>query len=369
MNKNYLMGLISLECQNSTKQTLEKIQATALGDQVASELSRVLKLTPETSLVLAAASYPTEAILTPGFMIHQNLIKYASAVFQGEQQQHRVLAIGGHQRSMPDGLQPPESSAPLMHVPFVLISEDQAVKHRFEDTLLDKGMVSPPTYQILSDFFESQIVHANYMTHLDLIAMMHNHYNQVGMHHLWQVIETALLSNQPRLDTEQNQQSFCLRGQSVYMPFYSLQSYCAHNPECSQQDYIHWLMAQRLATEVFQSHGLKCLFYEASQTSQPPNDDSLETHLIKRAYYHDQHISQQRPSVPQLVDYIHPKAGYVWSVLTETNGQQHWFYPLNQSGQKAIDNHLETEHRETYQVANKQKQRLDGRLQESSGCH
>ncbi len=369
MNTNHLYGLISLECQSTLNQTLDKSRATELGDQMASELSKVLRLTPQTSLVVAAAAYPTEAVLTPGFTLHSNLIKYASAVFQGEQQQHRVLAIGAHQGSMPKGLQPAVTSAPLMHIPFVLITEDEAVSHRFEQTLLDKGMVSPPTYQLLSDYFQGQIVHANYMSHLDLIAMMHNHYDQVGMHHLWQVIETALLADRPRLDLQQKQQAFYLRGQSVYMPFYSLSGFCTLNPDCSQQDYINWLMAQRLAAEVFQSHGLNSLFFDAGQSSQKPNDDALKTSLIKRPFYHQQQKTEKCPNQPQLVDYMHPRAGYIWSVLTETSGQQHWFYPLDQNGQAAIDYHLETEMTELYRAANKQKQRTHERSQESSGCH
>lgn len=367
-NQN-LFGLISLECQSTIKTTLDKIQASDLGDQMAGELSRVLRLTPQTALVVAAAAYPTEAVLTSGFTLHNNLLKYASAVLQGAQQQHRVLAIGAHQGTMPEGLQPAKKSAPLMHVPFVLITEDEAVSHRFEETLLDKGMVSPPTYQLLTDSFQAQIVHANYMTHLDLIAMMHNHYDQVGMHHLWQVIETALLADRPHMDLHQNLQTFYLRGEAVFMPFYTLDDFVRVHPGRSEQDYINWLMAQRLASEVFQSHQLNSLFFDAGQSNQAPNDDNLKSSLIKHPFYHRQQSSEQRPEQPQLVDYMHPTAGYVWTVLTETSGQQHWFYPLNPNGQSAIDRHLETEFNNLYQIAIKHKHRLDGRSQESSGCH
>ncbi len=369
MTNHSLFGLISLECQSSIKTSLDKIQATELGDQMAAELSKVLRLTPQTSLVVAAAAYPTEAILSFGLTVHTNLSQYASAVFQGEQQQHRVLAIGAHKGTMPDGLQPPETATPFMHIPFVLITEDKSVQHRFEDTLLDKGMVSPPTYQLLSDYFQGSIVHANYMTHLDLIAMMHNHYDQVGMHHLWQVIETALLVEQPHMDLHQNLQAFYLRGQSVFMPFYSLHSFQKLNPEYNQQNYIHWLMAQRLAAEVFHNHGLKSLLFDAGQSKRTPHDDDLKDRLITRAFYYQLKNSAQTPKQPQLVDYMHPTAGYVWTVLTEPNGEQHWFYPLNHNGQTAIDRHLETKFSELYQAADKQKQRLDERSQESSGCH
>jgi len=368
MNKKHQLGVISLECQHAVANTLNKTQATELGDQMASELSKVLRLSPETSLVVAAACYPTESLLTPDFVIHNNLIKYASAVFQGEQQQHRVLAIGAHQGAMPDGLQPPDSPAPLMHVPFVLITEDPAVIHRFENTMLDKGMVSPPTYQLLCDVFQSQIIHANYMTHLDLIAMMHNHYNQVGMHHLWQVIESALLADKPSLEVTHNRQTFYLRNRQVYMPFYTRQSFLTHYPDSTEQDYPVWLLAQRLAAEVFNSHGLQALFFIADNLKDP-YDETLKHNRINRSFYHHQESTDQHPQQAQLVDYIHPTAGYVWTVLTETSGRQHWFYPLDQSGQSAIDVYLETEYNELYQAANKQKQRLDGRSKESSGCH
>lgn len=365
-NKKHHFGVISLECQHSVTPILSKDQATELGDQMASELSKVLRLSPETSLVVAAACYPTEALLTPDFVIHNNLIKYASAVFQGEQQQHRVLAIGAHQGAMPAGLQPPDSPAPLMHVPFVLITEDQAVINRFETTLLDKGMVSPPTYQLLCDFFQSQIIHANYMTHLDLIAMMHNHYNQVGMHHLWQVIESALLADNPSLEVTHNRQFFYLRNRQVYMPFYSHQSFLTHYPDSIEQDYPVWLLAQRLAAEVFNSHGLQALFFIADNLKEP-NDEALKDNRIKHSFYHHQESTEHPPQQTQLVDYMHPQAGYVWTVLTEMSGRQHWFYPLDQSGQAAIDAYLETEYSELYQTAIKQKQRLEGRSQESSG--
>ena len=368
MTKHTLFGLISLECQGTLNTTLDKSRATELSEQMASELSKVLRLKPQTSLVVAAAGYPTESVLTPGFAVHRNLLQYASAAFQGEQQQHRVLAIGAHNGHMPTGLQPPATAAPLNHIPFVLITEDQAVAHRFEDTLLDKGMVSPPTYQMLQDYFGGTIVHANYMTHLDLIAMMHNHYDQVGMHHLWQIIESALLAKTPRLDLQQNRQAFYLRGTAVLMPFYTLQSYCRQYPDSSQHDYINWLMAQRLAAEVFQSHGLQTRFIEGTGSPQI-EDDSLQTGTIKSFFYDRTQNTDQHPKQTQLVDYIDPKAGYVWTVLTETNGQQHWFYPLDQTAQKTIDAFLESEFGELYQSAHKQKQRLDERSQESSGCH
>ncbi|KAA3643707.1 MAG: hypothetical protein DWP95_05030 [Proteobacteria bacterium] len=369
MNKKHHFGIISLECQSSLINTLDKSQATQLGDQMASELSKVLRLSADVSLVVAAACYPTEAMLTPHFVIHNNLLKYASAVFQGEQQQHRVLAIGAHQGNMPEGLQPPDSGAPLMHVPFVLISEDEAVCHRFEETLLDKGMVSPPTYQLLRDFFQGPIIHANYMTHLDLIAMMHNHYDQVGMHHLWQVIETALLAAEPHFDYNHNHQSFYLRGQTVFMPFVPLHAFRQENPGSTTQGFIQWLLAQRLAAEVFQSHGLKTAFFLSDNPCRHLDDDSIKSNLIKSDFYHHTQPSERRPQQPQLVDYMDPDAGYVWTILTETNGQQLCFYPLNKTGQAAIDAYLETNHGELYHAADKRKQRLDGRLQESSGCH
>lgn len=369
MDKHCLFGLISLECQNALRPTLDKTRATALGDQIASELGKVLRLGPQTSLVVAAACYPTEAILTPDFVVHNNLIKYASVVFQGEQQQHRVLAIGAHQGTMPDGLQPPTASAPLMHIPFVLITNEDAVQRRFEDTLVDKGMVSPPTYQLLSDFFQSDIVHANYMSHLDLIAMMHNHYDQVGMHHLWQVIEKALLAHEAKLDLQQNQQAFYLRGQSVFMPFYPRPDFLQSHPDKSELDYIHWLMAQRLAAEVFQSHGLHSLFFLCDEPQHTPDEEIFQTRRINASFYHHEQAIDKSPTQHELVDYIHPNAGYVWTVLTQTNGIQHWFYPLDQTGQSAIDHFLENQMTAIYSAATKHKQRLDGRTQESSGCH
>ncbi|MCX7544427.1 hypothetical protein [Marinicella gelatinilytica] len=369
INSQHYFGVISLECQTALKNTLDKSQAAQLGEQMALELSKVLHLSPETSLVIAAASYPTEALLKPGFAVHNNLLKYASAAFQGEQHQHRVLSIGAHHGNMPEGLQPPKTPAPLMHVPFVLITEDSDVGYRFEHKLLDKGMVSPPTYQLLSKLFQGQIVHANYMTHLDLIAMMHNHYNQVGMHHLWQVIESALLSKNQSADINHNRQGFHLRGQQVFMPFYTLKSFYNQHPKSTEQDYIVWLMAQRLADEVFHSHGLETGYFLTDSDLELPIDKTIESRLIEGDFYYHNEPSELQPEKPQLEDYMHPDAGYVWTVLTETNGHQHWLYPLNKFGQAAIDDFLESQYGNVYQAAIKLKRRLDGRLQESSGCH
>jgi len=374
--KNHIcFGLLSIESNQSLPQTLNKEQADQLGSQIALELSKVLKFydSEEVSFALAAALYPSESLLTPGFLLHNNIVKYATAAFQGEQNKHRVLSIGAHQGAMPEGLQPPSIQSPLVHMPFVLLTKDSDLASRFESQLLDKGMVSPPTYHLLSELFGAPPVHANYMTHLDLIAMMHNHYDQVGMHHLWQIIENALLAKKPQLSWHDNSgQALHLINDTVYMPFISGNDFVRLKAGTTTTAYVQFLMAQRLAAEVFRSHLLKPIFFNSSQPlvkSTPPKADVFRSKQIKQPYYLHSSETNEKPDKPQLIDWHHPQAGYVWTTLTLCDGSRQTFYPLAQDADDAIDNKLQSDYPAIMQQSEKQKCTLGPNQEDFFTCH
>lgn len=374
IKNNTCFGVLSIESNQPLPQTLTKDQANQIGSQIAQELSKVLGFSDskEVSLALAAALYPSESLLTPGFSLHNNIVRYATAAFQGEQNQHRVLSIGSHQDTMPDGLQPPTTQSPLLHLPFVLLTTDLDLVTRFEAKLLDKGMVSPPTYHLLSELFGAPPIHANYMTHLDLIAMMHNHYDQVGMHHLWQIIENALLAKNPQLSWQDSSgQSLYLFNDTVYIPFISANDFAEVKPDTSVTAYVQFLMAQRLAAEVFRSHLLKPVFYNNSQPlikDIKPTPEVFRSKQIKQPYYQHSSDTAKKPEKPQLIDWHHPQAGYVWTTLTLTDGTRHTFYPLAQGADAAIDKKLQTDNPNIIQHAEKQKRTLSDNQEDLLTC-
>ncbi len=336
-------GMLTLECQTPNQPLLNKQDANDLTAMVAKDLNAVLKIDGQTALVFCGAAYATEQLLQPKFPIQDSITQYASAAFQGELNTDQVLSIGADKGHMPVGLKPDPAQQNLVHLPFCLYTHDRELAARFEATLMHKGMVSPPTYQKLSELINATINHANYMSYLDLVAMMHNHFEQLGLSHLWQIIEAALVNDTPKkalvTDTHNH---FYLVDHLLFTPYFSWAQFKQYFTASTPQNYINWLMAQRLSLSAFSVHGLEIKAFRAE--SWPIQGDkvclgSFENQRIKQAYW--MHTVKAPESAPDKVIYYEDvQAGVVAVSVPVADKHNAVYYPITPQGIQLIQQEI-----------------------------
>ena len=341
-------GMLTIECQVPQSHLLNKAQASELTALVSRDLAAVLGIKGSSALVFCGATFAVEQLLQPQFPIQDHISQYASAAFQGANNAHQVLSIGASDGQMPTGLMPTQPSQALLHMPFCLFTEEPQLAEQFEAQLMHKGMVSPPTYAALNQQLNADgtnlIKHANYMTYLDLVAMMHNHYEQMGLGHLWQIIETALVSEAPKTAVQTaTHNHFYLVDHLLFTPFYSWSQFSQHFATGDTRDYIHWLMAQRLSVAAFATHGLAIRAFQAGEWPISEAQVCLgqfEQQRIKQSYWTEQHAAH--PDHPdQAVYHMDEQAGVVaisWPDPSQQTTTVH--YPVTPQGINDIEQQL-----------------------------
>ena len=334
--------MLTIECLSPIEQTLTKSQASELTALIAKDLHAVLKIQDNTALIFCAAAFSTEQLLQPKFPIQVNMTQYASAAFQGEMNTDQVLSIGANEGVMPDGLKPEKSEQNLLHLPFCLYTDEVNLAEQFEATLMHKGMVSPPTYAKICEQVQVTINHANYMTYLDLVAMMHNHYEQLGLSHLWQVIETALVNSEPKTAvTTSTHNHFYLVDHLLFTPFFSYAQFNRYFAGADIEDYVNWLMAQRLSLGAFAVHGLEIKAFKASVW--PISEEKVclgqfEKQRITKSYWSEK-MTNKADQAKQVVYHQHPQAGII-AISVAINDYIEIHYPVTPHGIRDIQQHL-----------------------------
>jgi len=333
-------GMLTFECQGPIEQTTEKTQSSELTTLVAKDLFAVLNIKSQTALVFCGASFATEQLLQPKFPIQQNITQYASAAFQGELQADQILSIGASSKQMPTGLQPDIANQSLFHMPFCLYTNDPELAEQFEANLMHKGMVSPPTYAKLCALLQVTINHANYMSYLDLVAMMHNHYEQLGLTHVWQVIETALVNKTPKTAVSTHTHNyFFLVDHLLFSPYFSCSQFSSFFNTDSAEDYINWLMAQRISMAAFNTHGLQTKPFKVE--SWPFDETKICLGEFEKQSINFTFWTETKPlgnQQPQTVNfYHHEHAGIVAISVPDKNKHLEVHYPISPQGIRDIE--------------------------------
>jgi len=344
--------MLTIECQSPIKQSLTKSQSSELTTLIAKDLHAVLNIQDNTALVFCAAAFSTEQLLQPKFPIQVNMTQYASAAFQGELNANQVLSIGASDGVMPEGLEPNESQQSLLHLPFCLYTDELLLAEQFEATLMHKGMVSPPTYAKICEITQVTINHANYMTYMDLVAMMHNHYEQLGLSHLWQVIEMAVVSSEPKTAVTTNTHNhFFLIDHLLFTPFFSYAQFNQYFTDTAIEDYINWLMAQRLSIGAFTAHGLEIRAFKAN--IWPISEEKVclgqfENQRITQSFWSEQ-LNQDSDHPNQVIHHHHPQAGVI-AISVESDNQVEVHYPVTPHGIRDIEKQIAHQLGQTFKI-------------------
>ncbi|MCF6300344.1 MAG: hypothetical protein L3J52_04390 [Proteobacteria bacterium] len=358
VNKEFqLNGMIALDCSESYQQAMDKTSAEHIGNQLAKDLAAIIPATRNKALAFCAAAFPVEQILQPGLPVFKALNKYATAAFQGQLNQHKILSIGANDGLMPKLLRPDSSEQSFLVMPFMMMTDDAELAECFEKQLMHKGMASPPMYQLLCDSIKRRCNHVNYMTTLDLTAMMHNHYEQMGVSDLWHIIEKALLSKDAKLvKSTASHNYFYLAGSMVFSAVFSYRQFqdlfCVESDE--ENLYSRWLLNQRLYLETLQVHGLEVHQFKVSNWPLPSSKiclGSLQQQTIGDDYFVEKQ-GDLKPGTPvNVIIYDRPEVGvFAISVQNTAVNSQYNYFPIRQSGIDSILALVEN----GYQVINSQ---------------
>ncbi len=364
--------MLTIECQTPIKPTLNKAQASELTALVAKDMNAVLQVTKQSALVFCGAAFASEQLLQPKFPVQQSITQYASVAFQGQLNADQILSIGTgdgpkhdaskNDGSMPEGLQPEPHTQNLLHLPFCLYTHDLSLAERFEAQLMHKGMVPPPTYAKLTELLQVDINHANYMTYLDLVAMMHNHYEQLGLSHVWQVIETALVNKEPKTAVQtQTHNHFFLIDHLLFTPSFSWAQFSQYFKTTHTEDYINWLMAQRLSLGAFTVHGLAIKPFKTSTwplASEKMGQQKIclgefEKNRIKKTYWTETVDHHTQVLQPTVIQYTHPQAGVVAITIQSAGQPTVIHYPINPQGLTDIEQDLRHQLGQDYATINR----------------
>ncbi len=173
--------------------------------------------------------------------------------------------------------------------------------------------------------------------------MMHNHFQQLGLSHLWEIIEMSLVNNEPKTAVSTDTGNhFYLIDHLLFTPSFSWSQWHQLKPESDPESYINWLMAQRLSIGAFSSHGLDVRPFKASQwpiSSQKICLGSFEqSHIRDSWWFEDLPTQDTHPAA--VVYHQHPQAGVV-AISHQIEPQTvRVYYPIKPLGIKAIEAHL-----------------------------
>jgi hypothetical protein len=349
MANKCLQGVVAIEffdgADNQAKSLLEQTEIIKLNQQISKELLIILPSLDQASYSILGALYQSNELLQPGFPTHTQLRQYVNASLKGENNKRNQLIIGANQDQLPQGFNSPlqNITSPMLYMPFVILTEDQQTQEYFEQELMHKGMGSIELLKELQSSFNAKIRHVNFMTLLDLAAMMHNHMQMAGFEPLWTLLEQALFNSQPecKIKTEQGNE-FYLSKKIVFSPYFSKQ-YWLKVLKREEQDYYQWIVVQRQYQSALEEHGLDVrLFLPVTW----PIDDkhicfaSLDKLAISNGFFKEIIRPIPENSETEIEPQNHPQLGLIcFKVIDQQDGEE-LYYPISSEGIQNINQQL-----------------------------
>ncbi len=337
-------ALVCVELESACAQTLSREQAAELAGLLATDLAALFPALRQSQLTVAGALYPIEQCLQPELPLHQRLLQYSNAALPGADNAEGVLAIGASDGEMPAGLQPHKQNSRMLVWPFVLQGLEDDLRRRTEAQLMHRGLISPSLYTRLSEVLGARPVHANFMSTLDLAAMMRTHFVQLGHEPIWDIVEQALFNPHRPLSTATAQGNhFHWCDGVAYTPFFSLHKH-RHWFSQADADYSQWTAQQRLAVHALLAHGIEVRNYTPVIWPEPDGIDR-GIQVIQTNHYVEEHprTEDSDDRVRQISD---AEAGTL-AVVQPLEHSELWYYPLNREGLEEIKAWLRPQPRES----------------------
>ena len=354
MTARVLQGMLTIEAfldkNSKPKVVFSQEEIKQINRQISQELAVILPQLDDSSYAIVGGLFQSSELLQPGFPIHSQLRQYANAALKGENNRRNQLIIGANKDGeLPEGLRQNTQvqQTPLFLLPFVIITENDATKTTFEQQLMHKGMASKDLLLQLQNLIGVKLRHVNFMTVLDLAAMMHNHLQMAGFDEMWQLLEQAIFNRQPetKVITPQHNE-FYLSKKIVFTPFFSYifwaNSGPGQNEKEAQLKYLHYTQVQRQYVATLQEHGLDVRQFVPNSENYPLDEQhicfaTLEQSRIAGNFLHEiiQPIADK--SKAKLNKNTHQHLGVLFYQLEDAQGGLEFYYPLNPQGIAEIE--------------------------------
>ena len=348
-----LQGMLTIEAfidvENQPKLIIDQDEMKLLNEQISKELQTIVPHLNDSSYAIVGGLYQSCEILQPGFPIHSQLRQYANAALKGENNRRNQLIIGANSNGLPDGLKhnTDVQVTPLLLMPFVVLSDNDESKEIFEQQLMQKGMGSVELLQQLQNLIGVKIRHTNFMTVLDLAAMMHNHLQMAGFEPLWQLLEQAIFNKDPETKVVTPQfNEFYLSKKIVFTPFFSYVMWSNNGPgkalEKKQQAYLHYTQVQRQHVASLKEHGLDVRQFVPAPETWPVNDQhicfaTLDQSSLIGEYYHEIVIPLDDSQKTTLDKHEHQGLGVLFYQVSDEKGGLEYYYPITSKGIAEIE--------------------------------
>jgi hypothetical protein len=321
-----------------------------LNQQISKELTAILPELDDSSYAIVGGLYQSSELLQPGFPIHTQLRQYANAALKGENNRRNQLIIGANDKGvLPEGLalNPKVQLTPLMLLPFVIITEHDETKEIFEKQLMHKGMGSVDLLQQIQNAIGLKVRHVNFMTVLDLAAMMHNHLQMAGFEPLWQLIEQACFNQNPETKVTTPQHNvFYLSKKIVATPFFSYAFWSTHGAgkeaKDPQESYLHYTQVQRQYVATLSEHGLDVRQFIPNPENWPLDENhvcfaTLEQTRITGDVYHEVIKPLDKTTKATVDKHTHQHLGLLFFQVSDENEGLEFYYPLTNKGITEIE--------------------------------
>lgn len=181
---------------------LERPQAQALAQALATELARHLPSLDGLGLCWMAACFDAAQLLRPGFPAFAELARIYRGGVRDPYGEPQVVTLAARLGRAPAAALEPEPgllAAPgegsLLYLPFVVIGAAETVEAAraiLESTLFEAGLADARTARLLIDALGIPIEHARLMTRDDLCALTAANLEHAGRPGLWSLLEARL---------------------------------------------------------------------------------------------------------------------------------------------------------------------------------
>ncbi|HET7843443.1 MAG TPA: hypothetical protein VFL14_04785, partial [Xanthomonadales bacterium] len=215
-------GLVVVELRAPAPQgaMLPTEVASALADQVAGDLARLVPGASALDLALSGALLDPAQVLRRGWPVFAEL--GAQLARQRSGAGGRVVAFGSAGGRMVSPKLEPEpalGTGALVVLPFVLAGDAdvaQRIGTRLEDVLHEHGLAGAGVALLLAQALGLEVEHARYFTHRDLAALVAIQLDHAGCAPAWSVLEASLFdAGRPMQATAASGQRWSLDGDDV----------------------------------------------------------------------------------------------------------------------------------------------------------
>lgn len=353
MTTRCLQGMLTIEAfidpDSQPKLILDQDKIKQLNEQISKELQAIVPHLDDSSYAIVGGLYQSSELLQPGFPIHTQLRHYANAALKGENNRRNQLVIGANEEGLPEGLalNSQVQVTPLLLMPFVIITENDETKEVFEKQLMHKGMGSNELLLQLQNSLGVKIRHSNFMTVLDLAAMMHNHLQMAGFEPLWKLLEEAIFNQHPetKVTTPQHNE-FYLSKKIVFTPFFSYIMWSNQGPgkglENQQEAYLHYTQIQRQHVATLKEHGLDVRQFIPNKDNWPVSEEhicfaTLDQSRLSGDFYHEIIKPLDKSKAVKVDKNNHPQLGVLFYQVTDEENGLEFYYPITNIGITEID--------------------------------